>query len=179
MASDNETRASEAPSEELTKAELQARMEKTRENLAESVEELKERVERQYDSVKETVTGVLNYREQFKEEPLVWSLGALSAGFALGYTLGYAHKNIKHTGRNHSQIAEFADTITRQLSTVGEHLVMPALNVQIKELFGFDFSKVLEEMGSTKPSGAKKRASKKRSTKKRARKTAGKSGSNR
>ena len=172
MASDNETRASEAPSEELTKAELQARMEKTRENLAESVEELKERVERQYDSVKETVTGVLNYREQFKEEPLVWSLGALSAGFALGYTLGYAHKNIKHTGRNHSQIAEFADTITRQLSTVGEHLVMPALNEQIKELFGFDFSKLLEEMGSTKPGGAKKRASKKRSTKKRAPKAA-------
>ncbi|MGI8917196.1 MAG: DUF3618 domain-containing protein [Pyrinomonadaceae bacterium] len=174
MPSDKETRASEAPSEELTKAELQARMEKTRENLAESVEELKERVERQYDSVKETVTGVLNYREQFKEEPLVWSLGALSAGFALGYTLGYAHKNIKHRGRNHSQIAEFADTITRQLSTVGEHLVMPALNVQIKELFGFDFSKVLEEMGSTKPSSAKKRTSKKKSTKKRVPKTAGK-----
>ena len=175
MASENETRVSEAPGEEPSKAELQARMEKTRENLAESVEELKERVERQYDSVKETVTGVLQYREQFKEEPLVWSLGALSAGFALGYTLGYAHKNIKHTGRNHSQIAEFADTITRQLSTVGEHLVMPALNVQIKELFGFDFSKVLEEMSSTKRSGAKKRASKKGSNKKPARKMAGKS----
>lgn len=174
MASDNETRAAEAPSEELTKAELQARMEKTRENLAESVEELKDRVERQYDSVKETVTGVLQYREQFKEEPLVWSLGALSAGFALGYTLGYAHKNIKRSGRNHSQIAEFADTMTRQLSTVGEHLVMPALNVQIKELFGFDFSKLLEEMSSAKRSGGKKRATKKRSTKKPARKQAAK-----
>ena len=163
---ENETRTSEAPTEELTKAELQARMEKTRENLAESVKELKDRVERQYDSVKETVTGVLQYREQFKEEPLVWSLGALSAGFALGYTLGYAHKNMKRSGRNHSQIAEFADTMTRQLSTVGEHLVMPALNVQIKELFGFDFSKLLEEMSSSKRSGAKKRATKKRSTKK-------------
>jgi hypothetical protein len=174
MASDYEKRASEAPSEEPTKAELQRRMEKTRENLAESVEELKERVEQQYDSVKETVTGVLQYREQFKDEPLVWSLGALSAGFALGYTLGYAHKNIKHSGRNHSQIAEFADTITRQLSTVGEHLVMPALNVQIKELFGFDFAKLLEEMSGAKRSGAKKRAPKKRSTKKQSRKTAGK-----
>ena len=174
MASEPETRASEAPSEEPSKAELQARMEKTRENLAESVEELKDRVERQYDSVKETVTGVLQYREQFKEEPLVWSLGALSAGFALGYTLGYAHKNMKRSGRNHSQIAEFADTMTRQLSTVGEHLVMPALNVQIKELFGFDFSKLIEEMSSTKRSGAKKRVPKKRSTKKTARKIAGK-----
>ena len=175
MASNNETPASEAPSEEPTKAELQARMEKTRENLAESVDELKERVERQYDSVKETVTGVLQYREQFKEEPLVWSLGALSAGFALGYTLGYAHKNMKRSGRNHSQIAEFADTMTRQLSTVGEHLVMPALNVQIKELFGIDFSQLLEEMSSTKSGGAKKRAGKKRTTKKPTRKIAGKS----
>jgi len=173
MSSDNETRASEAPSEELTKAELQARMEKTRENLAESVVELKERVERQYDSVKETVSGVFQYREQFKEEPLVWSLGALSAGFALGYTLGYAHKNMKRSGRNHSQIAEFADTMTRQLSTVGEHLVMPALNVQIKELFGFDFSKLLEEMGSAKRTGAKKRTPKKKTTKKRIQKKVG------
>jgi hypothetical protein len=174
MASENETRAAEAPTDELSKAELQARMEKTRENLAESVEELKERVERQYDSVKETVTGVLQYREQFKEEPLVWSLGALSAGFALGYTLGYAHKNMKGSGRNHSQIAEFADTMTHQLSTVGEHLVMPALNVQIKELFGFDFSKLLEEMSSSKRSGAKKRPNKKRSTKKPGQKQAAK-----
>jgi hypothetical protein len=104
----------------------------------------------------------------------VWSLGALSAGFALGYTLGYAHKNMKGSGRNHSQIAEFADTMTRQLSTVGEHLVMPALNVQIKELFGFDFSKLLEEMSSSKRSGAKKRPNKKRSTKKPGQKQAAK-----
>ena len=159
MATENEPTheaASATANEEPTKAELQRRMEKTREDLAQSVEEIKKVVERQYDAVKETATGVLDYREHFKEEPLVWSLGALSAGFALGYTLGYAHKNIKGAGHKQSQVAVFADSITRELSNVGQSLVMPALSSQIRELFGFDFSKLLEEMGSTKRGGAKK-----------------------
>ena len=154
------------PDEEPTKAELQRRMEKTREDLAQSVEQIKEVVERQYEAVKETATGVLDYREHFKEEPLVWSLGALSAGFALGYTLGYAHKNIKGAGKKHSQVAAFADSITRELSTVGQSLVMPALKSQIKELFGFDFSNLLEEMGSTKRRRARKTGAKGSSKKK-------------
>ena len=162
-----------------TKEELQRRMEKTREDLAQSVEEIKEAVERQYDSVKETVTGVLDYREHFKEEPLVWSLGALSAGFALGYTLGYAHKNIKGSRKKQSEVAAFADSITRDLSTVGQSLVMPALNVQIKELFGFDFSKLLEEIGSTKKSRTKPTAAKKSSIKKGVKKRAAKTKKNR
>ena len=173
MATENETTHEAGPAranEEPTKAELQRRMEKTREDLAQSVEEIKKVVERQYDAVKETATGVLDYREHFKEEPLVWSLGALSAGFALGYTLGYAHKNIKGPGHKQSQVAAFADNIKRELSNVGQSLVMPALSAQIKGLFGFDFSKLLEEIGSTKR-GAKKTgakgSSKKRVAKKR------------
>lgn len=157
MSTENETTPEAGPAtanEEPTKAELQRRMEKTREDLAQSVDEIKKVVERQYDAVKETATGVLDYREHFKEEPLVWSLGALSAGFALGYTLGYAHINIKGPGRKHSQVAAFADNIKRELSNVGQSLVMPALSTQIKELFGFDFSKLLEEIGSTKRGGA-------------------------
>jgi hypothetical protein len=158
------------PTREATKEELQLRMEKTREDLAQSVEDIKVAVERQYDSVKETVTGVLDYREHFKEEPLVWSLGALSAGFALGYTLGYAHKNIKSSGRKKSQVAKFADSITSELSTVGQSLVMPALNAQIQELFGFDFQKLVKEMGSTKRSSVKRTGSKRSSGKKVAKK---------
>lgn len=154
------------PDEEPTKEELQRRMEKSREDLARSVEDIKVAVERQYDSVKETVTGVIDYREHFKEEPLVWSLGALSAGFALGYTLGYAHKNIKGSRHKQSEVSAFAESITRDLSTVGHSLVMPALNTQIKQLFGFDFTKLLEEMGSKKKSRAKRPRAKKDSTKK-------------
>lgn len=173
MASENETPRGPGPAssdEELTKEELQRRMEKTREDLTLSVEEIKKVVERQYDAVKETATGVLDYREHFKEEPLVWSLGALSAGFALGYTLGYAHKNIKGPGHKKSQVAAFADSIKLELSNVGQSLVMPALSAQIRELFGFDFSKLLEEMGSTKRGGTKRTGAKGNSKKKVAKK---------
>ena len=86
---------SETTNREPTKRELQRQMQRTRESLAETIGEIKDTVEHEYVAAKETVSGVLDYREQFKEEPLVWSLGALSAGFALGYTLGYAHKNTK------------------------------------------------------------------------------------
>ena len=117
---------------------------------------------------------MLDYREQFKEEPLVWSLGALSAGFALGYTLGYAHKNTK--GGKHSPVAAFADSMVDELSTMGQSLVMPALNMKIRELFGFDFSELLNNMGQaknkTKRAPAKRRVTKstakKRSSKKKA-----------
>ena len=177
MAEENErtrTTGAATPDQEPTKEELQRRMEKTREDLAQSVEDIKVAVERQYDSVKETVTGVLDYREHFKEEPIVWSLGALSAGFALGYTLGYAHKNIKGSRHKHSEVAAFVDSITRDLSTVGQGLVMPALNTQIKALFGFDFTKLLEEMGSNKKGSPKRSRAKKSSTKKGAKKKVGK-----
>ena len=118
--------------EEPTKAELEQQMEAARESLSLTVKEIKETVSGQYETVRETVTGVLDYREQFQKEPVVWSLGALSAGFALGYTLGYAHKNTKASKRKHSQIAAFADSVAGELSTVGKTFVMPALNVKIK-----------------------------------------------
>jgi hypothetical protein len=43
-----------------------------------------------------------------------------------------------------------------ELSSVGQGFVMPALNVKIKELFGFDFSELLEDMGRTKKRQPKK-----------------------
>jgi hypothetical protein len=140
---------------EPTKAELERQMEETRESLSQTVQEIKDTVNEQVASVKETVGGVLDYREQFKEEPMVWSLGALSAGFALGYTLGYAHKNIKGS-RKKSEVAAFANTLTTELSTVGNTIVMPALSAKIKDLFGFEFSELLEEMGGEKKVARKK-----------------------
>jgi hypothetical protein len=135
------------------KRELERQMQRTRESLAETIGEIKDTVEHELTAAKQTVSGVLDYREQFKEEPLVWSLGALSAGFALGYTLGYAHKNGKH-GKQ-SSIAAFADSMVDELSSVGQGIVMPALNVKIKELFGFDFSEVLHDLGRQKKSTRK------------------------
>src|SRR6185436_20184102 len=104
-------------------------------------------------SIKKTVSGVLDYREQFQKEPLVWSLGALSAGFALGYTIGYAHKNTK--GGKQTALIAFADSMVEELSTVGNAMVMPALDAKIKELFGFEFSELLTEMKQTKRTAAK------------------------
>jgi hypothetical protein len=141
-----------ADEENLTKAQLQQRLEETRESISHTVDEIKESVTEQYETVKETVGGVLDYREQFQKDPLVWSVGALSAGFALGYTLGYAHKNAHSAGHKHSQLAAFADGLVDELSNVGQSLVMPTLNVKIKELFGFDFSDLLEEVGHIRQS---------------------------
>jgi hypothetical protein len=132
-------------------------MEQTRESLSQTVQE-----------IKDTVSGVIDYREQFQKEPMVWRLGALSAGFALGYTLGYAHKNVKGA-RKKSEAAAFANTLATELSTVGKTMVMPALSTKIKDLFGFDFSDLLEEMG-----GKTKRVPRKITTPKHAGKSAAK-----
>ena len=144
---------------EPTKRELQDQMERTRESLAETVAEIKDTVEHEVRAVKKSVSGVLDYREEFQKEPLVWSLGALSAGFALGYTVGYAHKNSK--GRKQTPVMAFADSMVDELSTMGQGLVLPALDAKIRELFGFEFSELLGQM-----KGSKKRATKKKVTQK-------------
>jgi len=136
-------------------------MEEARESISQTVEEIKDTVEDQYESVKETVSGVLDYREEFQKDPIVWSVGALSAGFALGYTLGYAHKDMKPAGRKRSEVAAFADTLVHELSAVGNSLVMPSLNAKIKQLFGFDLSDMLEEIGGAKKASGRKKSSRK------------------
>ena len=90
--------------EDLTKKQLQREMAKTREAVAETVDEIKETVGKQYQAAKQTVAGVLDYREHFQNEPLVWSLGALSAGFALGYTMGYAHKETRGSRKKSASV---------------------------------------------------------------------------
>jgi hypothetical protein len=142
-------------SNQLEKRDLQRQIARTRGSLAETVGEIKETAEQGYESVKQGVSDVLDYREQFQKEPVVWSLGALSAGFALGYTLGHAHK-ISRKGRQ-SQLAEFGDRIVDDLSKVGQDLVIPTLNTKIRELFGLDFADLLKEMRGSK-SGRRRRA---------------------
>lgn len=142
-----------------TKQQLQRQMEKTRQSVSETVGEIKETVNEQIAVAKQTVTGVLNYREEFQKEPLVWSLGALSAGFALGYTMGYAHRETKGA-RKKSEVAAFANSMVEELSAVGNSLVMPALNARIKELFGFDFGDALNSIGKANKRPKRSRAKK-------------------
>ena len=156
---------------EPTKAQLQRQMEEARVSISQAVEEIKDTVEDQYEAAKKTVGGVLDLRQQFQQDPLVWSVGALSAGFALGYTLGYAHKNMTSSRAKRSPVAAFADSLIEELSTVGNDLVLPPLNAKIKELFGFDFADVLEEIGAAKkPRTRKKTPAKTGATKRLARK---------
>ncbi len=148
------------------KAQLQRQMEEARQSISQTVEEIKETFEDQYESVKQTVAGVLDFREQFQKDPLVWSLGALSAGFALGYTLGYAHKNMQAAGHKHSEIIAFADSLVDELGTLGNSLVLPPLNAKLKELFGLDLSGVLGEIRDIKKATPRKPAVAKVATRK-------------
>src|SRR5207244_3252542 len=142
---DSQIAQDKAPS----KRDLQHQIGRTRESLTETVDEIKETAEQGYASVKETVSGVLDYREEFQKEPLVWSLGALSAGFALGYTLGYAHKfSTKKAGN--SQVAQFTDRMVDELSKVGQSLVVPALGTKMREFIGLDLGQLLQDVVCTR-----------------------------
>jgi hypothetical protein len=149
------TRANEK--EAPNKQQLERQIGRTRESLAETVEEIKETAEQGYASVKQTVSGVLDYREEFQKDPLVWSLGALSAGFALGYAVGYAHKFSTKKAKN-SQVAQFTDRMVNEVSKLGQSLVVPALGTKMREFFGFDFGELLRDMSGSKKSRPRKRA---------------------
>lgn len=165
--------AEQAVERRRAKAQLQRRMNEARDSISHTVEEIKGTVEDQYAAVKKTVDGVLDWRAQFQKDPIVWSVGALSAGFALGYTLGYTHKNVGRSRRPRSEVAAFANSLIDELSAVGNSLVMPSLNSKIKELFGFDFSDMLEEIGSAKNPASEEKTTTKRVTTKRRTKRSG------
>jgi ElaB/YqjD/DUF883 family membrane-anchored ribosome-binding protein len=76
--------------EDATKAELQRRMEEARESISQTVTEIKDTVTNQYQAVRQSVTEALDWREQYRRRPLAWSVGALSVGVIVGYTLGGA-----------------------------------------------------------------------------------------
>ena len=74
-------RAPQQSTEDLSKEELQRRMDVARDSISNTVSEIKETVANQVQVVKDT----LDWREQFKRRPVVWSVGALGVGFLVGY----------------------------------------------------------------------------------------------
>ena len=74
-------RAPEQAADDLSKEELQRRMDEARDSISHTVTEIKETVANQYQAVKDT----LDWREQFKKRPVSWSAGALGVGFLVGY----------------------------------------------------------------------------------------------
>ena len=81
-------RAREVEAEDLSKEELQLRMEEARDSITQTVTEIKETVTQQYETVKDA----LDWREQFKKRPVAWSLGAAGVGFCVGYGIASAIK---------------------------------------------------------------------------------------
>ena len=76
-------RAHEQTSEEPSKEELQRRLGEARDSISSTVTEIKETVANQVQAVKDT----LDWREQFKKRPVVWSAAALGLGFWTGYCI--------------------------------------------------------------------------------------------
>jgi hypothetical protein len=143
-------------SQNAHKKGLQRQIRQTRDSLRDTVEQIQDTAEQKYQAVKKTVSDVLDYREEFHKEPVVWTLGALSAGFAAGYTVGYSHKLAKN--KKGSQFANFADTVVDDLSQLGQRLVLPDLNAKITELFGFNFGGFLQQIGGTEKHTRTKRS---------------------
>ncbi|HEX7333150.1 MAG TPA: hypothetical protein VF290_16720, partial [Pyrinomonadaceae bacterium] len=76
-------RAEEYTAEEPSKEELQRRMDVARDSISNTVTEIKETVANQVQAVKDT----LDWREQFKKRPVVWSAAAMGVGFCTGYCI--------------------------------------------------------------------------------------------
>lgn len=76
-------RAQDYTAEEPSKEELQRRMDEARDSISNTVTEIKETVANQVQAVKDT----LDWREQFKRRPVVWSAAALGVGFCTGYCI--------------------------------------------------------------------------------------------
>jgi hypothetical protein len=92
------------PGPDSSKDELQHRMEVARESISQTVDEIKDTVVNQYESVKETISKTLDWHEQVKRRPVVWSASALGAGFVVGYGVAAM---VKGEGNGSAQHSEF------------------------------------------------------------------------
>ncbi|HYY58350.1 MAG TPA: hypothetical protein VE842_13535 [Pyrinomonadaceae bacterium] len=161
-----------------SKAALQRRMEETRESISQTVDEIKDTVSEQYETVKETVGEVLDWKEQFQKNPLVWGIGAVAVGLAVGYSMALLRQGDRHSShrRRGSQADDFTDTVFDGLATLGQSYILPAVTHKVKELFGVDITEEL--LGHTRrrmmpgagarKNGGRKRAAKKSGAKKKA-----------
>jgi len=80
-------RAHDTSDDDLSKAQLQRRMDEARDSISQTVTEIKDSVVHQYESVKESISETLDWREQFKKRPVAWVAGAAGAGFLAGYSV--------------------------------------------------------------------------------------------
>jgi hypothetical protein len=86
-------------------------MDEARDSISHTVTEIRDTVVQQYESVKETISETLDWREQFRKQPLAWGLGAVGASFVTGYALaaiikGPVHDHDHETNRRYDHGAD-------------------------------------------------------------------------
>jgi hypothetical protein len=99
-------------------------MDEARDAITQTVTEIKETVTNQYYSVKETVTDALDWRHHFRKNPVAFSVGALSAGFLVGYALAGTIKGGREVGNDYPTYDEtdvYARTGAAPPRYSGEH----------------------------------------------------------
>jgi hypothetical protein len=137
--------------DEPTKAELQRQMKETRASISETVDEIKETVSHQYDVVKDTyetvkegVGEVLDWREQFSKNPIVWGAGAVSLGILVGIGLAHSMGSVPASDRRRRKSKQGAlnESLLSNLSGLSETL-LPTMTSKIKEMFGIDINAYL------------------------------------
>jgi len=146
-------RARDFSDEEPSKEELQRRMEEARDSISNTVTEIKDTVVNQYQSVKETINETLDWREQFRKRPLLWSAGALGLGVWTGYCIAGAIKgeeseedrlaNMKRANpeMRRSPAARFANTPSAESDNVRREPAEPegpGLFERFKETAAYD-----------------------------------------
>ena len=169
-------RASDSDAEENpSKAELQRRMEEARDSITETVSEIKTVVAQQYEEVKDTyetvkegVGEVLDWREQFERNPIVWGAGAVSVGILIG--VGLAHlfdEEDEPRGRRKSKEPGTGERVIGELTGLAD-AVLPTISGKIKELFGLDLGDYVRHARERRAATTPKRLASKGATKKRA-----------
>src|ERR1043165_6920410 len=116
-------RAQDYTAEEPSKEELQRRMDEARDSISSTVTEIKETVANQVQAVKDT----LDWREQFKRRPVVWSAAALGVGFCTGYCIANFAKGDDDDYRSAiDRVRQQSDYYTSQsLSGAGAAMATP------------------------------------------------------
>lgn len=131
-----------------SKDELRQQLEETRARMSETVAEIKSVVTHQYEDVRETVETVkegfgevLNWREHFESNPLVWGAGAVSVGILIGFGIARAFDE-QDTSSRGKKSPNKAEHMIAELGGLAE-VVLPTISGKVKELFGLDLDAYL------------------------------------
>jgi hypothetical protein len=117
------------------------------------------------------LSEVLDWREQFSRNPVVWGAGAVSVGILIGLGLAHTFEETRRAGgRGKSDGAALGAHLIGEVSGLAD-AVLPTLSGKVKEMFGIDLSRYLpappEEKTAEKRHRKKRAAVKKRAVKKR------------